>query len=185
MPDPEKPIVSPDGPLARAWRKCFEHEEGPPRLILAFFMIHNMAMRIGDRMTAEIGLTSSRWMLLGALDQFDAPPTITELSRSALMSVQNASRMVASMEEEGLVERVSEPGGGRALSVRLTERGRETVETLRAMGGEFHERLYQGMSNEQIKGLAECLEAMIANLETLEADLTEQQHAQRTEEATA
>jgi len=171
MPNTRRQIVSPDGPLARTWSKCFEADEGPPRLILAFFMIHNMAMRIGDRMTAPMGLTSSRWMLLGALDQFKEAPTITELSRSALMSVQNASRMAGVMEQEGLVERVSEPGSGRALSVRLTQRGREVVETLRSLGGEFHERLYAGMSDEQIEALAQSLETMIGNLERMESRL--------------
>jgi len=136
-------------------------------------MIHNMAMRIGDRLTAPIGLTSSRWMLLCGLSDRDEAPTIAELSDDAMISVQNVSRMLLAMEDEGLVQRYSRPGSGRTLFVRLTDRGAEAVEATRALGDQFHEHFLAGLSESDSATLASTLDNLISNLERFEHELGE------------
>ncbi|MEC9373237.1 MAG: MarR family transcriptional regulator, partial [Planctomycetota bacterium] len=141
------------------------------RLILGFFVIHNMAMRLGDRLTAPIGLTSSRWMLLCAIGDTDEPRTITELSDDAMISVQNVSRMVAAMEREGLVRRFSKKGAGRALFVRLTPEGERAMEATRALGDRFHSEMLEGVSDEEVESLRSMLGRLIGNLERFESTL--------------
>lgn len=167
--------MSRNGQPAGEQRKLSERSGSGERdpLILRFFMIHNMAMRIGDRLTGPIGLTSSRWMLLCGLDKRDEPPTIAELSDDAMISVQNVSRMLLSMEDEGLVKRFSRPGSGRTLFVRLTERGEQAIEATHALGERFHEWFLAGLSESETVSLAATLDGLIGNLERFEEELEE------------
>jgi len=140
-------------------------------MILSFFIIHNMAMRIGDRMTAPIGLTSSRWLMLSAIGRRPAPTTITELSQDAMLSVQNVSRMVATMESEGLVERIAAKPGGAARLVRLTAAGEDALAATRPLGERFHEEFLSGLSPKEVASLAQVLDGLIGNLAAFEGVL--------------
>jgi len=67
---------------------------GDCRLTLEIFVLNNMIMRLGDKLVGHLGLTSSRWLLISALRRFEEPPTISELSADALLSLQNVSRKI-------------------------------------------------------------------------------------------
>lgn len=136
------------------------------------FILHNLMMKVGDRLVARHGMTSSRWLLLGALEQFDEPPTLTDLCGNALLSLQNVSRMVASLEADGLVERYTLPGRGRSVFVRLTERGVKTLDDAEEEATRFASALLSGFSETEVNGLEERLERLIGNLESLDGELT-------------
>ncbi len=135
------------------------------------FIVHNLMMRVGDRLVGDLGLTSSRWLLLGAIEQFEDPPTLSELSGNALLSLQNVSRMVASMESDGLVERFTLPGRGRATFVRMTQRGAEIHAAAEEAAKRFSESFLSGMDGTDISETENRLERMINNLEAFEAEL--------------
>lgn len=137
------------------------------------FIIHNMMMRIGDRLVAPLGLTSSRWLMLGAVANRAEPPTLSDLSSDALLSVQNVSRMVASMEEDGLFERFTKPGMGRATYIRLTARGRSVHEQAREQGSRFGSAFLAGLPVERIEELERDLDQLISNLERFESEICE------------
>lgn len=150
--------------------------EGPRRwkeapLAQRLFIIHNMMMRIGDRLVASLGLTSSRWMLLGAVANRPEPPMLSDLSDDALLSLQNVSRMVACMEEDGLLERYSKPGAGRATFVRLTPRGRDIHEATKEQARRFAAAFLAGLSESDVERTEQDLERLITNLEALEKEL--------------
>ena len=44
------------------------------------FVINNLMTRCGDRLVADLGLTAARWKMLGAIDHFEEPPTLSDLS---------------------------------------------------------------------------------------------------------
>ena len=139
------------------------------------FVLNNLMMRTAERFVADLGLTSSRWLLLGAIDdheQTSSAPTVSDLSQNALLlSVQNVSRMLASVEEEGLVERFNVPGQGRSVFVRLTEAGRERLHRACARGDGFVARLLEGLSGEDIERIRTNLAHLVANLDGLSHDL--------------
>ncbi|MGP1310569.1 MAG: MarR family winged helix-turn-helix transcriptional regulator [Phycisphaerales bacterium] len=138
-------------------------------LIIRFFIIHNTTMRIGDRLTAPLGLTSSRWLMLCAINRrADEPPRISDLSADAMLSAQNVSRMVASLEEEGLVERFTVAGAGRATYVRLTERGREVIDACDRLGERFDEWFLARLHDADVDLLKKKLDILIENLSAFE-----------------
>lgn len=134
------------------------------------FIIHNLMMRLGDRLVGEFGLTGSRWLLMGALDRYGEPPTLSELSQDALLSLQNVSRMVSAMEADGLVERFSKPGGGRRIYVRLTPRGEEVKARTHDRGVLFTSGMLAGLSPDDLARAQDIVDRLMANLEKFESE---------------
>ncbi len=143
-------------------------------LVRELFVMHNMMMRCGDRLVADLGLTSSRWILLGAVTDYEEAPTLTSLSSDALLSVQNVSRMVAAMESDGLLERFSKPGAGRSVFVGASERGKMICETACERGEEFTRQFLHGFSEDEIRTMQGFLDRMIGNLQSFEKLLQQQ-----------
>lgn len=137
-------------------------------LVRELFVMHNMMMRCGDRLVADLGLTSSRWILLGAVTDYDEPPTLTTLSNDALLSVQNVSRMVAAMENDGLLERFSKPGEGRSVFVGASPKGEEICEIACGRGEQFTREFLSGFSEEEIRTMQGFLDRMLGNLQEFE-----------------
>ncbi|MBL8746400.1 MAG: MarR family transcriptional regulator [Phycisphaerae bacterium] len=159
-------VATLDGPCSigpRRWK------EAP--LAQRLFILHNMMMRIGDRLVAPLGLTSSRWLLLGAVANRAEAPMLSDLSNDALLSLQNISRMVACMEADGLLERFTRPGTGRATYIRLTEKGREVHEKTKVQARRFAEAFLAGTCPAEIERLESELEHLIQNLEALEREV--------------
>ncbi|HBS28445.1 MAG TPA: hypothetical protein DEB06_03110 [Phycisphaerales bacterium] len=170
-----RPTRSDGDALAERHRACCA--EGDPRrwknapLAQRVFILHNLIMRTADRLVEPHGLTSSRWLLLGALEQFESPPTLSELSGNALLSLQNVSRMVASLEADGLVERYTLAGRGRSVFVRLTARGVRTLEEAESAAVVFARGLLAGLDAPTVDDTERRLERLITNLEGLERRL--------------
>lgn len=137
---------------------------GDCRLTLEIFILNNMIMRLGDKLVGHLGLTSSRWLLLGALSRYEEPPTMSALSSDALLSLQNVSRMVAALEEDGLVQRVTRPGQGRATYVEFTEKGREAHRETKRIGAAFAEKFHANLSGAQLDALQAGMQQLFANL---------------------
>jgi DNA-binding MarR family transcriptional regulator len=146
-------------------------------LVQEIFTLNNLMIRMGDRLVGDLGLTGTRWMLIGALNNYEDPPTLTELSGDALLSVQNVSRMVASMEDDGLVERFTLPGKGRSVFVRLTEKAKAVDEESSKAGGCFVSRLLEGFSDEERGQLQGMLDRLIVNLARFEREVDERARA--------
>lgn len=143
-------------------------EEAP--LTRELFVINNLMNRCGDRLVADLGLTASRWKLLGAIDRFEQPPTLSDLSGDAVLSVQNVSRMVAAMEVDGLVERHTRSGKGRSVFVRVTDAGREALDLACDRAKRFSARFLDGFKPSEIETFQTGLDRMIDNLEAFERE---------------
>ncbi|MDX2114700.1 MAG: MarR family transcriptional regulator [Planctomycetota bacterium] len=151
-------------------RRC---REAP--LCKRLFIINNMMLRLGDRLVAHLGLTTSRWLLLSSIAKRPEAPTLSELSEDGLLSLQNVSRMVAAMEADGLLERFSRPGQGRATFVRLTESGLAIHEQTKLAGLVFTQSFLSGLSESDTARMEGDLDRLIDNLESLERSLEERE----------
>ena len=50
-------------------------------LILDFFRLNSLLLTAGDRLVAELGLTSARWQVLGAIVAAERPQPVAWLAR--------------------------------------------------------------------------------------------------------
>ena len=95
-------------------------------LVLDLFRLNNRVLTSGDRLVAQLGLTSARWQILGAIVEAERPEPVAWLARDMGGSRQNVQRIVNDLEKEGLVEFQPNPHHRRAQLVVLTDKGRET-----------------------------------------------------------
>lgn len=149
-------------------RDAVDEQAAPVRLL---FQLHHMMMRVGDKMTEPLGLTSSRWMMLCLVGKSQEPRTVAAMSQEISLSPQNISRMVAAMEAEGLIERERGVGRGRAVLVRLTAAGRAAYRSTEALGDRFVTEIMAGFSPQRAERLQRDLADLIENIHEFEQRL--------------
>ena len=137
------------------------------------FLLNNLLQRVADRMVAHRGLNATRWLLLAALEHFERPPTLTELSSDGLMTLQNVSRLVAEMERAGLVERFSVRGMGRSVFVRSTPAGEAACEASSAEAAVFGRWFLAGVSDAEVAVAERLLAHLVRNVMRLEQAMNE------------
>jgi len=128
------------------------------------YVLFHLLMRECDCIAQEIGLTTSKWLLLCAIGAEEGEPTIGALSERSMLSTQAVSRMVALMETQGLVTRHSKPGSGRSVYVRLTDEGRDTLSRTDTIASRVEGRLLAGLTQDDIDRIGRDLEQLIDNM---------------------
>lgn len=139
-------------------------------IMRAVYISCHMMMRVFDRALQPEGLTGSRWHLLIVVRDAQTPLTITQLSECLFLSPQNVSRMIASLETDGLVSRDA-TGPGRTVRVRLTETGHARVETCAELAERCAEQMFEGIALDEIAQATGVLERMMANTGAFEKSL--------------
>ena len=97
-------------------------------LILDVFRLNGLLVTAGDRMVARLGLTSTRWQVLGAVVDAERAQPVAWLARDLGGNRQNVQRIVNDLQKMGLVTLEVNPHHRRASLVVLTEKGRRTYE---------------------------------------------------------
>lgn len=99
-----------------------EHDPPFQDLVLSVFHLSNVLSASGDRLVADLGLTSARWQVLGTLDA-GAPRPVAWLARDLDLSRQNVQRIVNDLERDGFVAFQPNPHHRTAQLVTLTPKG--------------------------------------------------------------
>ena len=73
-------------------------------LVLEIFRLNGRLLTAGDRLIADVGLTSARWQVLGAIHYADEPQTVSWLARSMGLTRQAVQRIVNELEVAGLAK---------------------------------------------------------------------------------
>jgi DNA-binding MarR family transcriptional regulator len=93
------------------------------QLILEVFRLNGSLIAAGDRLVADLGLTSARWQVLGAIALSPTAEPVARLARSMGLHRQGVQRIVNELVEEGIVTLADNPHHRRAKLVRLTKKG--------------------------------------------------------------
>ena len=97
--------------------------ESVTRAILAVFRASGTLLAWGDRFAAPVGLTSSRWQMLGAIALAGEPLTAPRIASAMGVSRQGAQKQLDLLVSEGRIERLPNPGNARSPLYRLTRSG--------------------------------------------------------------
>src|SRR5712691_7177860 len=103
-------------------------------LILEVFRLNGRLLADGDRLVADLGLTSARWQVIGAVALAAAPMPVAWIARNMGLTRQAVQRIVNELAEEGVLALDENPHHRRAKLVVLTDRGTKlyrAVETRR------------------------------------------------------
>ncbi len=96
------------------------------QFVLDIFRLNGLLLAEGDRLGADIGLTSARWQIMGALT--DGARTVPQIAREMGLTRQGAQRTVNVLLDEDIVELRPNPDHKRAKLVQLTGEGRRRLD---------------------------------------------------------
>ncbi len=97
-------------------------------LVLEVFRLNGLLLDEGDRLTADLGLTSSRWQVLGAIG--DRPLPVPYIARDMGLTRQGVQKMVNILKSEGLVAFQDNPHHKASKLVALTAEGRKRLSAI-------------------------------------------------------
>ena len=135
-------------------------------LILDIFRLNGRLLAAGDRLVADIGLTSARWQVLGAIALAAAPSPVAHLARGMGLTRQGVQRIVNELAAEGLVALAPNPHHRRAQLVLLTQTGRNAYQAASDRQVPWVNRLAEGLDERDIAAARRVLCALIQQLET-------------------
>lgn len=134
-------------------------------LVLDLFRLNSRMLASGDRLVAELGLTSARWQILGAILTAERPQPVAWLARDLGANRQNVQRIVNDLHEEGLVAFGTNPHHRRAQLVVLTDKGRQAFDAAMRLQAPWINNLADGLLVKDIKTVHQVILALRGKLE--------------------
>ncbi len=126
-------------------------------LVVDVFRLNGEQLALGNALGAAVGLTSSRWQVLGAVSLSPVPLPVAHIARNMGLTRQAVQRSVDEMRGEGLVRLVPNPHHRRAMLVALTERGEAAYRAVSERHGCWVEAVMAGVAPERIAAASALL----------------------------
>lgn len=134
-------------------------------LILELFRLNNRLLATGDRLVAELGLTSARWNVLGTIIAVDRPQPVAWLARDMGGNRQNVQRIVNDLANDGLVEFQPNPHHRKAQLVVLTTMGRQAFDNAMRLQAPWINELSEGLRVNDIETAHYIMTSLCKRLE--------------------
>ena len=104
-------------------RKHSRQSQAITDLVLQSFRLNGALLAAGDALVADLGLTSARWQVLGAIALAGRSLTVAQIARRMGLTRQAVQRVVNDLAAMGLLQLHDNPDHKRARLVGLTQRG--------------------------------------------------------------
>lgn len=92
-------------------------------LVLEVFRFNGDLLAAGDAMVGDLGLTSARWQVLGAIALSPVSLSVAHIARNMGLTRQSVQRIVDDMRAVGLIRLEPNPHHRRAMLVVMTDDG--------------------------------------------------------------
>jgi DNA-binding MarR family transcriptional regulator len=134
-------------------------------LVLETFRLNGRLLAAGDALVAELGLTSARWQVLGAIALSPVPLPVAHIARNMGLTRQAVQRLANEMERDELVRFGPNPHHQRATLVLLTPRGRAAYDAAMKRQGPWARGLASGLSSKQVNAATATLRTIRERLD--------------------
>jgi DNA-binding MarR family transcriptional regulator len=94
-------------------------------LVVEVFRLNGLLLSEGDRLTADLGMTSARWQVLGAVALAGTALTVSQIARNMGLTRQSVQRLANEMHDASLISFADNPDHRRAKLVAPTAKGRD------------------------------------------------------------
>lgn len=135
-------------------------------VVLELFRLNNRLLAAGDRLVAELGLTSARWQVLGTIVASDRAQPVAWLARDMGGNRQNVQRIVNDLAADGLLAFKPNPHHRRAQLVVLTEKGRGVFDAAMRLQAPWINRLAEGIRAADIETTHEVIATVRERIES-------------------
>ena len=134
-------------------------------LILETFRFHGALILAGDALTADLGLTSARWQVIGAIALAREPLPVAQIARNMGRARQSVQRVANELVAGGLLAFAANPNHRRAKLVRLTDAGRTAYRATVARQVPWANDLAADLAPDAIEAALRVVRAMRQRLE--------------------
>jgi DNA-binding MarR family transcriptional regulator len=139
--------------------------EAVTQVILSTFRANGLLLGAGDLLSADEGLTSARWQVLGAIALEKRPLTVPQIARRMGLTRQSVHATVQRLVREGLLELGSNRDHRRSALVGLTERGLASYRAVDARQVAWVNRLARGIKRSDAETAVRVLDHLSSRLE--------------------
>src|SRR5215468_1027600 len=136
-------------------------------LILETFRLNGRLLAAGDELVSELGLTSARWQVLGAMATAPTPLPIAHIARNMGLARQSVRRLVDEMARDGLVRLAPNPHHARAKLVLPTEAGKRAFADAHKRQAPWANAVAQALARRDIEAAHRMLAMIRARIERL------------------
>ena len=151
--------------MSDAGLKWTPEGEKATELILSTFRFHGLLLAAGDLLTAEYGLTTARWQVLGAIAYAKRPLTVPQIARRMGLTRQTVHTTVNHLLADGAVELVPNEDHQRSSLVRLTQAGQAKFSAIDEKQTGWVNRLTAGLDPSDLEAGARVLAELATRLE--------------------
>jgi DNA-binding MarR family transcriptional regulator len=134
--------------------------------IIEAFRLNGELLEAGDALVRDIGLTSARWQVLGAIAMSPAPLPVAHTARNMGLSRQAVQRIANELEAEGLISFAPNPHHARAKLLLLKEKGARAYAAAMERQRPWATQLGARLTSEDIKTALRVMRAVRDRLET-------------------
>jgi DNA-binding MarR family transcriptional regulator len=134
-------------------------------LILEVFRLNGRLLAAGDRLVGDLGLTSARWQVLGAVALAEAPMPVAWIARNMGLTRQAVQRIVNELIGEGALALAANPHHRRAKLVVLTDRGKRLYQAIEKRRLPWADALAEGLTPRTIASALATLRTLREGLE--------------------
>jgi len=106
------------------------------------------------------GWSTSRVLLMLAVDEAGAPPRMGELKDKLGVTGRSITSLVDGLEQEGLLRRCDDPVDRRSTRLEITEKGREHLGEIKALQDAHAERTFAVLSDDERGALLDIFERL-------------------------
>jgi DNA-binding MarR family transcriptional regulator len=138
------------------------------RIILQVFRLNGRLLAAGDRLVADLGLSSARWQVLGAIAVAQTPQSVASIARRMGLTRQAVQRTVNELVGSGLLEFAPNPDHQRARLVMLTKKGVVAFEAATARQVPWANALGAEVRDRDMTTTEQLLATLTERLETAE-----------------
>jgi DNA-binding MarR family transcriptional regulator len=139
--------------------------EAATKLILSTFRANGLLLDAGDLLSADEGLTSARWQVLGAIAVGGRPLTVPQIARRMGLTRQSVHATVNRLVHDGFLELVPNADHRRSPLVRLTKSGSGKYEAIDARQAAWINRFVRGIGIADLDTARRVLDELCQRLE--------------------
>ena len=141
-----------------------EYDEEMTLLVDAVFRLERAVARIGAMRLQPWKMTLSGYAAMRVIER-RPNLSLAQLSRRCFVKSQTMTRIVANLGDAGYVERTVSPGNERAMSLTLTDRGREVLRAMDVEVLKINETLSKNLAGEDRARLVKLLRSAAVDVE--------------------
>ena len=135
------------------------------RLTALFVLVARRWRALLDEQLRRIDQSAARMEAMTAIYNAPGEPAQVDIARRLRIEGPTLTRMLDTLEKDGLVQRLPGKGDRRSNHLRLTEQGTATLEQLFDVAGAFRSRLLDGVSQDDKERLNAVLLDMLERLD--------------------